>query len=143
MIKERDVLRIKVPYPAIDSTLAVQAHMYICETASHPDYNFIKCQTLKPYMIGNDVIKHYCDEDPDINRNPFKRRTRIDCDKLFLTSQVLYHEKLRATARVDVCSELFCDVKIKLQEDGYLNVEIASDELAQINSLVTLVAKKG
>ena len=30
LIKERDVIRVKVPFPSIDSDLAVQAHMYIC-----------------------------------------------------------------------------------------------------------------
>ncbi len=33
MIKERDVIRVKVPFPSIDSDLAVQAH-YIDEPAN-------------------------------------------------------------------------------------------------------------
>ena len=88
-------MRIKVPYPSISGNLAVNAHMYICKETNDPNYSFIKCQTLKPYMLTNNIIRHYCDEVPDINRNRFQVPTRIDCDKLFSTSSVRYHDSLK------------------------------------------------
>lgn len=110
--------------------------MYICEKENHPNYNFVKCQTLKPYMIGNDTFQHYCDEKPDIQRNPFKRTTRIDCDKLFLTTNVDYHQTLRTTARPDVCEELLKNVRKELKEDGYSDISVKTNELIQLNPLV-------
>lgn len=62
MINKKDVIRMKVPYPSVSSKLALTSHMYICKTVSGPLREFVKCQTLKPYMLINDVISHYCDE---------------------------------------------------------------------------------
>ena len=72
-----------MPYPNMSSNLAIKSHMYICWKNVDHDVSIIKCQTLKPYMILNNVIDHYVDEEADISRNPFKHATRIDCDKVF------------------------------------------------------------
>ena len=80
LIDRSDVVRIKMPFPDITSNLAVNSHMYICHHVSGNTVSFVKCQTLKPYMLISSPIKHYWDEAPDIARNPFQRTTRIDCD---------------------------------------------------------------
>lgn len=137
MISERAVIRMKVPYPSISGALAVQSHMYICETAEHPRYHFVKCQTLKPFMLNCNVIKHYCDEVPDMSRNPFKAPTRIDCDKLFITKTVNYDDALKTFPRQNVCVDLFYDLRLKLAEGGYLTIPIPENELLKINPLIT------
>lgn len=107
LIREKDVIRMKVPFPTISAGLAVQAHMYICGHDSAPDYGFMKCQTLKPQMLGSAKFRHYIDEPADISRNPFSRTSRIDCDKFFVTESVRYGDGLKTTSRPDVCQDLY------------------------------------
>lgn len=137
MISEKDVIRMKVPYPSVNGGLALNSHMYICKTVSGSLREFIKCQTLKPYMLLNNVMLHYCDEQPDINRNPFKKVTRIDCDKLFTTNSVKYDLRLKTDLRPDVCEELYDDIIKELETDGYKSIKINESELLRLNSLIT------
>ena len=119
MINQRDVIRIKIPYPSINDKLAMSAHMYICRQAAMPKYEFVKCQTLKPYMLLNNIMRHYIDEEPDITRNPFKHTTRIDCDKTFNTNGIEYDSQLLTPIRKDICEETFLSVEKELQIDGF------------------------
>lgn len=128
---------MKVPYPSVSSKLALTSHMYICKTVSGPLREFVKCQTLKPYMLINDIISHYCDEQPDINRNPFNKTTRIDCDELFVTESVKYDLRLRTDSRPDVCKELYDNVIKELEIDGYKRIKINESELLKLNLLIT------
>lgn len=130
---------MKVPFPSVSGGLALQAHMYICGKDTEPNYGFIKCQTLKPYMLGSNVITHYVDESPDISRNSFGRTSRIDCDKFFITSSVRYDDGLKTTSRPDVCQELYDDVKHELETDGYTTIPINEDELVTLNYLITRI----
>lgn len=137
MIREKDVIRMYVPFPRISSSLAVYAHMYICGNDNSPHYGFIKCQTLKPTMIGSDLLHHFVDEAADISRNPFYRATRIDCDKFFVTHTVSYHDALKTPSRPDVCQELYDSVKTELAADGYREIRINETELLTLNPLIT------
>lgn len=137
LIREKDVIRMKVPFPTISAGLAVQAHMYICGHDSAPDYGFMKCQTLKPQMLGSAKFRHYIDEPADISRNPFSRTSRIDCDKFFVTESVRYDDGLKTTSRPDVCQDLYDDVKRELAADGYHTININEEELVSLNYLIT------
>lgn len=139
MINTKDVIRMKVPYPSVNAGLAVAAHMYICKTSASPKYEYIKCQTLKPYMLTGTQMTHYRDEQPDITRNPFQRPTRIDCDKVFATSSVEYSDGLKTTNRPDVCDSLFRAVLTELNKDGYSTVNVNETELEKLNVMVTTV----
>lgn len=140
MIDERSVIRMKFPYPSINSRLAVQAHMYICKSSEHPKFSFVKCQTLKPYMLINNPLRHFIDELVNIERNPFSRTTRIDCDKLFSTWKVSYGDGLLATRRHDVCQALYDDVLAELEQDGWEDVAIENErEIAELNPLITFI----
>lgn len=130
---------MKVPFPSVSAGLALQAHMYICGKDAAPDYGFVKCQTLKPHMLGSGVITHYIDEPADITRNPFGRTSRIDCDKFFVTSSVRYDDGLKTTSRPDVCQELYDGVKRELTSDGYETISIDEDELVNLNYLITKI----
>ena len=136
MINEREVIRIKIPYPTLQSNLALNAHMYICKKIDNTIHEFIKCQTLKPYMLTQNIMKHFCDEYPNIKRNPFIRITRIDCDKIFVTNSVKYDSELRTTIRPDICLELYNDIINELHTDGYLTENINEEELISLNSLI-------
>jgi len=134
LINEKDVITMKVPYPNMQSSLAVTNHMYICRNSAHPHYEFIKCQRFKPYMLVRDIMVHYLDEDSDLTRNPFRALTRIDCDKLFVTNSVSYSDCMKAERRPDVCSELYDDVLTELMTDGYEEITVDESGLVTINN---------
>lgn len=136
MINAKDVVRMKVPYPSISDGMAVASHMYICHRRADKDYEYIKCQTLKPYMFSKNPMVHYYDEQPDISRNPFTRPTRIDCDKLFRTTTVHYNDELKTSNRPDVCEDLFRAVQEELLKDGYSDININEVELKNLNRLI-------
>lgn len=127
---------MKVPYPSITDGMAMSSHMYICNKSSGTNYEYIKCQTLKPYMLINNPMLNYHDEQPDITRNPFTRPTRIDCDKLFITTTLHYDDRLKTSNRPDVCDDLFNSVEMKLLEDGYSCIYINEIELRTLNRLI-------
>ena len=127
---------MKVPYPTISDGLALKAHMYICRASGTSYYEFVKCQTLKPYMLINNTMTHYLDEQPDITRNPFARTTRIDCDKTFKTYSVTYDDALKATSRPDVSEEVFNLLENELLADGYEEIDVSEDDLKSLNSLI-------
>lgn len=127
---------MKVPFPNISSSLALRPHMYICRNQVGSSYEYIKCQTLKPYMLINNPIMNYHDEDPDSSRNPFSRKTRIDCDKIFTSSTVSYSDGLKTTIRSDVCDDLFNRVEEMLQKDDYDNIPLNERNLKNLNDLI-------
>lgn len=86
-------------------------------------------------MLINSPMTNYHDESPDITRNPFTKKTRIDCDKLFLTSNVSYDIRLKTTTRPDVSDDLFNVVQQKLS-NGYSEVVINECELKSLNTLI-------
>lgn len=136
MIELKDVIRMKIPYPSINARLAANSHMYICRKKEGTYYEYVKCQTLKPYMLYNNIIKHYHDEDADITRNPFVHKTRIDCDKVFSTQNILYNDILKTTNRPDICDDAYNKIEIELLADSYDNESINENELKAINTLL-------
>ncbi len=136
MINKRDVVTVKMPFPDIDADLAVYAHMYICRQVEGDTVHLVKCQTLKPYMLVKKVINHYWDEEADIARNPFQKKTRIDCDKEFVTCHVQYHDRMKAVARPDVCEDVMTHVEEELLCDGYASHTIAENDLLTLNRLL-------
>lgn len=146
MINAGDVIRLKIPFPDINATLAKQAHMYICcfkEADSKHTRKFVKCQTLKPYMLQNDDIKHFIDEMPDVSRNPFLYTTRIDCDKHFRTEYLLFDIALRTTIRADICAELMAEIIDTMQIFIPKEYTLNKAELLQINPLVKEITQAG
>lgn len=139
MINRSDVVRIKMPFPDITSNLAVNSHMYICHRVNGNTVGFVKCQTLKPYMLISTPIKHYWDEPPDIERNPFQRTTRIDCDKEFVSYSVCYDDRLKTTARPNVCEDVMVHVEAELICDGYISNSIVESDLLSLNKLISPV----
>lgn len=139
LIDKRDVIRMKVPYPGIGSDLAVTSHMYICKKADGILYEYVKCQTLKPAMLSNSLFRHFVDEYADIARNPFQKTTRIDCDKMFCTDSARYDDRLKTTARPDICQELYDLVVNELEADGYDKIDLDADILASINPLISKI----
>jgi len=139
LINPRDVIRLKIPFPDINALLAKQAHMYICSYKEIKGKNirkFVKCQTLKPYMLQNNTIEHFIDELPNATRNPFLHATRIDCDKLFKTENLQFDVALRTTVRTDICVGLMQEIESKLKVSSVLEYMLGKTELLRLNPLV-------
>ena len=139
MINKKDVIRMRIPFPNIQAQLAIQSHMYICMQDLIPEYGFVKCQTLKPYMLNNPVFVHYVDEPADANRNPFVRTTRIDCDKLFKTVSLDFDSEMKTMIRPDICQDLYDTTNQELLIDGHIVVLLNSDELVSLNKLISKI----
>lgn len=136
MISERNVIRMRIPFPTINDKLAAQSHMYICNKSLGRNHEFVKCQTLKPYMLQNNTMVHYWDEKPDITRNPFTKPTRIDCDKIFFTLQVIYERQLLTTLRDDVIDDVMMNVRRELSLGETQVHGLNEKELVLINKLI-------
>lgn len=136
MIKKRDVVSLFVPFPDIASKLALNSHMYICHKAVEGETDLIKCQTFKNKDFMQNNLKHKVVEDPDISRNPFNKKSLIDCDKLFKFIGVYIPETLLAKRRRDVCPELFNDVEMELLAEGYTVPRVNLGKLVDINGLL-------
>lgn len=108
MIDTKDVITMKIPFPDIAANLAVFSHMYVC-MQNGTEKKFVKCQTLKPYHLSSKKEPYrYIIEDTDPNRNPFRAKTILDCDKMFLIENVQIPQSLRAAR--DICQELYDDL---------------------------------
>ena len=81
-------------------------------------------------------MRQYCDEKPDILRNSFKRTTRLDCDKLFTTNEVVYDSALRTIERPDISQDLYDDMVCELEKDGYVVIAVNENELLYLNPLI-------
>lgn len=141
LISPKDVIRMKVPFPNMTSGLAVLAHMYICKTVKGQYHEFIKCQTLKPYMLQSrhqvQPMTHFHDEQPDISRNPFSKPTRIDCDKIFASSTSNYSQQMRTTIRPDVSTDLFNLLQAKINQNTIQTIDMDENQLKSLNPYIT------
>ena len=124
-----------VPFPAINSGLALQSHMYVC-MRDGLDKEFIKCQTFKPtHLISSNPPYQYLVEEVDTSRNPFLRKTTIDCDKSFCVSNATLD--LRLLAQRNVCSSLFTDIINKIRHMAFRQVTLNPQELSNINPWIS------
>jgi len=140
LIEEKDVVTMRIPYPSIDSGLAVSTHMYIC-TKNSVEKKFVKCQTLKPYhLLKNSEPIRRITEEANIQRNPFKRKTLIDCDKTFVVNGVSIHLDLLTTSRRDVNRDLFSQIKRALSHDGLNTHQLEKDLLLKLNYKMKSIA---
>jgi len=139
LIEQKDVVRMRIPFPDINSSLAVYSHMYIC-IKEGLEKEFIKCQTYKP-------LKHLSGEPPyvfiiesaDINRNPFNHTSIIDCDKKFRVNNVVISRELLTTNRKDICVELFTDIMQKIQHEDFMCEDLDPIEVASINHKIAFI----
>lgn len=140
LIDIKQVITMKIPFPTISSDLATSPHMYICLEKSELNKTFVKCQTLKPHHLGKNKPPFYrIIEKPNINRNPFRRTTLIDCDKLFLTDNVRISNSLLAEDRKDVCDDLFEDIKSLTNRPTIEKHLLESEILVKLNPKIRKV----
>ena len=134
MISKRDVITMYVPFPGIDSTLAVNSHMYICMQDGN-NKEFIKCQTFKPtHLIKDKPPYQFIVERPNSSRNPFKKTTTIDCDKSFCISNVTISRDLLAWR--NICTELFDAISNKIKHSAFYQVVLDPKQLSNINPYI-------
>ncbi|VWL84956.1 hypothetical protein [Oceanivirga miroungae] len=113
MIKEKDVVTLYMPFPSINSNLAVKAHMYICYKALNKNKKLLKVQTNKAKVLKKFVNYHI--ENNDINRNPFLRPSIIDLDKLFIIDNIVIPISLKTKSRGDISQDLYEELNSKMK----------------------------
>lgn len=126
---------MRVPFPQIDSALAVRSHMYICiEEGTQKE--FVKCQTFKPvHLISNRRPYKNITEEPDLTRNPFSNKTTIDCDKSFTLENVILKKSLVTERRKNVCTELFNDIIEKINHGDFVKESLEQSQFLSLNPL--------
>jgi len=128
LIEEKDVVTMRIPFPYIDSRLAVSTHMYVCMENDN-GIRFVKSQTKKPYHLKENSEPLYrVVEDANLERNPFKKKSLIDCDKMFVVKGISIHTDLLTTSRKDVCQDLFSQITRALSHDK-LSIHLLEKEL--------------
>ena len=136
MINSKDIIRMRMPFSNINSKLAVNSHMYVCYHYQINDYKLVKCQTFKNRFYN---LNHKIIESEDINRNPFKHKTLIDCDKLFKLNEIIIPESLLTTTRRDICDDLFSKIDVELKTDGYETKGMDRVMVKSVNPAVRLI----
>lgn len=133
MIDRKDVVWLKVPYPGLDSGLAIQKHKYICHESSGSRKHLVKCQTFKFGLLDEHYIKHLLVRYPNAQENPFRQATVIDCDKLFITDGYVYRKDMLTTGRTDVSDDLIRRIDEELMKGGYEKIYVSNVDLRTLN----------
>ncbi len=136
MINSKDVIRLKMPFPNINSRLAVNSHMYVCYTHVTNNYGLVKCQTFKNRFYN---LQHRIIESKDPTRNPFNHKTLIDCDKLFKLNEIIIPDSLLTITRRNICNELYSKIDSELKMDGYETKVMDSAMVKSVNPDVNLI----
>ena len=127
---------MRVPFPNINSSLALKSHMYICIQNGN-NKEFIKCQRFKiTHMLADSPPYQILIEEPNKNRNPFIKTTTIDCDKSFCVSCVIIDKKLLTTR--NVCNELFGSIMRKIKHNNFFKENLDPISLCDSNCLIHL-----
>lgn len=109
-----------IPFPDIDSDLAVTKHMYMCQKPGI-DKELLKIQSLKPkHMLGMPCRKYellYA-EDED---NPCKKDSFMDLDKTFELFDVCIPKSKLANR--DIGSMTYEKIKEKLPTVQYIRLD--------------------
>ena len=134
LIDKADVVIMRIPFLDIDPSLALKAHMYICIQNGN-DKEFIKCQSFKPtHILPEYPPKQYLIEEQNENRNPFIKKTTIDCDKSFCVSCVTIDKK--SLEKRNVCNELFDSIIEKIKHSDFFKENLDSTSLCTLNYFI-------
>lgn len=109
MINKKDVVSLCMPYPDATSRLALRRHMYVCMEQNGDEIILAKVQTDTP--VARRSMNNYVAEYADINHNPFKHESLIDCDKLFRIKGCTIDDKMITRRRRDISDDLYNRIK--------------------------------
>lgn len=134
MIKQKEVVTMYIPFPNISADLAQKVHMYIC-LGEGDEKEFIKCQSFKPTHLFDDVPPDkYVLEECDCKRNPFVKKTTIDCDKSFLCKEVVFDRGILKNR--GVCEDLFNSILAEIKHENFFTQLLDEEALVNLNSLI-------
>ncbi|MDC4184116.1 hypothetical protein [Mycoplasma bradburyae] len=86
-------------------------------------------------------IKNFIDEEPNIQRNPFKSKTRINCDKLFFTKPSRYDNVLKTNPGIsNELYELIMD-KLNNNQNDIEEIHLGEEKLWEINKKIYRIEK--
>lgn len=120
MIKPQDVFKAYLPFPDIDSELAVRSHMYICKEPG-VDKEILKIQSLKPHHIFRMPCEVYEMLSPDDADNPCEKESIVDLDKTFKLFDVYIPES--KLARRNIGNSKYNEIRKKLPTKIYEDLD--------------------
>ncbi len=125
---------MKIPYSTIKASLAVAPHMYIYLDETNDKRRFLTCQSLKPYHLGKNKLPYKrVIEDPNLQRNPFLKKTLIDCDKTFVIENAEISRDLLTNSRKDICQSLYNQVNDTSNHSELVEHPINARTLSELN----------
>lgn len=129
MISEKDVIKIRIPYPNITDNMAKHAHMYAVET---PRLSLFSIQTAKPFLVEKSIIENYITLECG-NDSPVKHKSYLTMDIRFILENVSVPDELKAENKLS--DSIFTVLKEKsklVKSDMLLNKQ----EVLQINKKI-------
>ena len=131
MINKADVVTINIPFQKIHPSLALREHMFIC-LQEGKNKEFVICQTFKPtHLLSCRPPYDYLVEEKNENRNPFSKKTTINCDKSFCVSDVII-DKALLTYR-NICKALFKSILSTINHDNFYQENLEPAMLCRLN----------
>ena len=124
---------MRVPFPSTESGLAKARHMYICVARDNATVLLAKCQSFKGYHLvpGSEPICRLT-EHPDSQRNPFRKPTLIDLDKLFVApvNALDYTKRLNT----GISDELLQEILLQIEKCLPQRISLAVEDLVRLNT---------
>ncbi len=137
LTKEKDIIRIKVPFPNIEGKLATMAHMYLC-IESGVNKKIVSCQTKKPHLLNKNHPPYKLVEvEAPSASNPFSRPTIIACDYAFSLSKVKIAPSMLTIKRRNISDEIYDKVLIEIAHKEFHIKVINKHELLSINPVLS------
>lgn len=130
MISEKDVIKIRIPYPNITDNLAKHAHMYAVETDR---LSLFSIQTAKPFLVEQSILENYITLDCG-DGSPVRHKSYLAMDIRFILENVLVPDELKTP--VGLSDSIFERLKDKarfVKSDMLLD----NQEVVQINEKVS------
>lgn len=122
-----NVYKLKIPYGNQASKLRTNRHMYIVRNMVDTYVELVKVNKLKfPIRCSAYIIVL-----PNLEENPFVRKTVIDCGQYFTTYNILYPNLLLTKRRQDISKVLLEDIRKKTA--GAKKWKLNKQEMLRLN----------
>ena len=133
MISEKDVIKILMPFPDINSDLALIKHYYICHSNVQNNKVLFKCQTHKATMIakcgGNKKFREHYYLIRAGNQVPFVRNTVVDKKQIFALNDTMIPKKYLSPEKPsNIPGQIYADVVKEIITDSNPTIRTINKE---------------
>ncbi|MGL9742736.1 hypothetical protein [Enterococcus sp. DIV1368c] len=145
MTIEGDVIKLKVPYPNVESGLAKKRHMYVFAERHETGKGLFVCTSKKPKHIKKGIppfnrFEISPEEEGCRVKSPFIKTTLVDCDRLFFLNGISVPMALLTEPRC-ICKEYLEKIlSIRKNNKKCEIVTLKSESIISLNP--SLILKK-